>query len=506
MPAQKTSHNMPILIDEKFFLKAKQASNKEEFHNALRSLITRANKIYNNVFESDRFKHVESFPLCKKNYTEIQTIIKNSKFPINFFKVYHLEAELACIQSDFNALNYNVTSEKDLNSLIKNLKKVELNFQKFKNDFDDPNFRKNINLETNDVYEKLLIYRNDFSSSWKRNSNRLLGDTYFNFAKYLEQISLKLAEDYLKGAANFYNKAGLSNFKDQTIQQIKKLEITPKEFPDDSSHNKNPEENLSNLTIVLTRLSPSRETKTNGIKTESQWIKSNKETTKKLPEIVGQPKIPEIVCEKTTESHKLSQIQASKRKNSTDTTFSIPAKKSKGNKQIDCKKLLDELKQIEIENYKLKDPSNNNELIRYKASLAGKDALDRIEKLSFSIKNLSETEKLYCLKEAQNSFSHSIKFYSQAELVKESEKIIEYYDTLTLVINSLELKVSANKPSTEKLILSSNKKLSKKFNNEHSHQPARYTRTFFRELSCPENDVIPIVDNQSNLNNPTLLF
>lgn len=81
MPAQKTSHNMPILIDEKFFLKAKQASNKEEFHNALRSLITRANKIYNNVFESDRFKHVESFPLCKKIIQKFRLSLRIQNFP-----------------------------------------------------------------------------------------------------------------------------------------------------------------------------------------------------------------------------------------------------------------------------------------------------------------------------------------------------------------------------------------------------------------------------------------
>lgn len=461
MPKQKTLHNMPILIDEKFFLKVKQAPNKEEFHNSLRSLITRANKIYNNVFESARFKHLESFPLCKENYKKIQAIINHSKFSINFFKVYHLEAELACIQSDFNALNYNVTSEVDLNSLTENLKKIEINFEKFNNNLNDPNFIKNIDLETDDVYKKLLIYRNNFLSSWNENSNRLLGDTYYIFAEHLEKTSLQKAINYFKEAANFYNKAKLLMFKDQTIQHIKKLETTLKELSD-LSHNKNPAENLPNSMVVLTRLSSSYE----------------------KPQTQGKRK-------------------------SFDTIFSISAKKKRGNKQIDYKKLLAELKQVEIENYKLREPSNEKELIRYKASLASKYALARIEKLSSPIKpikNLSDTEKLYYLKEAQNGFSNSIKFYNQAELVEENDKIIRCRHILTPVIDSLELKVSANKPSIEKPTLSFNKTPRKKFNNEHFHQPTRCTQTLFREPPCSENDVTSTVDNQSNLNSPTLIF
>ncbi len=433
---------MPILIDEKFFLKVKQAPNKEEFHQSLRSLITRANMIYNSVFKSDRSEHIQSFPVCKKNYIKIQAIIKNQKFSIKLFKVYHLEAELACIQSDFNALNFNVKSEEDLNLFTKNLKIIKLNFDKFNKDLNDQNFIKQIDPETNDVYKKLLNYHKNFLNSWDDSSNRLVGDTYYIFAEYLEKTSLPKAIDYFNEAANFYKKAKLLKFEDQTRQQIKKLEITLKELL--GSSNNNPAENFLNLAVALTRL----------------------------------PETP--------------QIEASKRKKSTDTVSSVPAKKSKRNKQIDYKKLLAELKQVEIENYTLPDPFSANEFIRYKASLAGKYALDKIEELSFQIKNLSDTEKLYCLKEAQNGFSHSIKFYSQAELVMESKKIIEYYDTLTLVIDSLESKGLASRPSIEKPISHSNKKFRQESNNEHSHQPIRYTRTFFRELSCPENDVVEV--------------
>lgn len=452
MPAQETSHNMPILIDEKIFLKVEHAPNKEKFHNSLRSLMTRANKIYNNVFKSDRSEHVKSFPLCKKNYIRIQAIIKNSKFFINFFNVYHLEAELACIQSDFNALNYNVTSEIDLNSLIENLKKIELKFKEFNNDFNNLNSKENIVPETNDVYEKLLIYRNDFSNSWNENSNRLLGDTHYIFSEHLEKTSLQKAINYSKEAANFYNKAGLLMFEDQTIQRIKELEITLKELLD-SSHNKNTAENLPNPTVVLT----------------------------KLPISYEKP-----------------QTQVNKRK-SADTTSSSPAKERRGNEQIDFKKLLAKLKQIKIENYKLQDPSNKNELIRYKASLASNYALDRIE--IFANKKLSDAEKLYPLKEAQNGFSYSIKFYNQAGLIKENDKIIQCYNILALAIDSLELIVSDNKlPPIEKLIAPSNKKSSQKPNNGHSHQPTRYTRSFFQQLSSPENDVQE--DNQPSCDKP----
>ena len=121
------------------------------------------------------------------------------------------------------------------------------------------------------------------------------------------------------------------------------------------------------------------------------------------------------------------------------------------------KELLTKLKKIKIKNYTIKDVSNKDELIRYKTSLASKYALSRIEKFLSLIENLSKTEKLCILKEAQNGFSHSIRFYSQAGLFKESKKTMKYYDTLTLVINSQESKMPAGKSSVVKLILSPNK-------------------------------------------------
>ena len=259
------------------------------------------------------------------------------------------------------------------------------------------------------------------------------------------------------------------------------IELNNKLYFRDSSISKNHAEAHPKLTIVLTKLSSALEA--HGVKAESVWTASYKKAIDNLPKATDQS-ISSLITQNIVESEEIKPIR-NKRKLSDN---SLTIKKVKWDWDIECTNLLNEFKQIRIENYKLSDSFRKDELIRYKASLASKSAINIMKKLSSTDKDLSDTKKLCRLKEAQNAFSNSIKFYSQTGLLKQKAKTIYCDNILTLTIKKLN--PLFNKTFIKNSTLSGNKKSENHtVSHEQFNQPIRYTRAFFRALSCPENDV-----------------
>ncbi|MGC1854638.1 MAG: hypothetical protein WA659_04610 [Candidatus Aquirickettsiella sp.] len=464
MPKKK-NNNLSILIHEKEFFNAKQAGNKQVLEDKLRNLINHANNIYNKVFHSARENHVINFPLCKKNYIKIKNIIDSQKISSNLIKLYYLEAELACIQSDLNALDFYPKSQNELNLFKEKLESIKFCFDNFNIDFEKTKSKGN--LKNSEAYKKLLTYRDNFLNTWNENSNNLLATWHYNLAENFIKNSLPIALEYFKQSFIFYKQANLLKFANQTQQRINKLERTLRENTE--------------------------------TKTESAWTASYKEASDKLPDDVDQSIHP-LVTKKIAESDAIKPTQGKRKSFDNDIK---PAKKIRC--ETEYRKLLNEFEEIGIEKHYLHNPVCTYEFNRYKASLASKFSLDIIKNLrknlSFPNKKLSDTEKLYSLQKAQNGFSYSIKFYNQAGLLKEKGKAIQCRNLLTSTIEKL------NGLSRKKSIKQANSSTNRKTNfdkhmitNEKLVLPIRYTRTFFKSLSRPENNATNI-DSQNNLGN-----
>jgi hypothetical protein len=502
MPSKKTSSNISILMDENEFLKAKQASNTPELEDCLTVLMELANNRYNAVYRRYRNNpDIEKFSYCGKNFKSIKSIIEHKENPTQLTNKLYLEAWISMLYSDVHALNLEPKAKDQLNELNEKIQAIETDFKQL--------LTKTSSLDSNDkISARLLKYIEDFEQTWKTKDKRILADSHYNFAETLvekangeldttKRTFLEDAKRYFIQSADFYKQANLLKFETQTEQRIQKLEKALKTIQDSSNNNHFGLLPDKKMVVVLTKLSPSFENK--GIKTESLWTACYRETSGKLTEIVDQSILP-LVTQKIAESDEIKPIQGKRKLFDHDIK---PAKKVRY--ETACTKLSNEFKQIGIEKYNFSDPSHENELIRYKASLASKFASAIIENLNFPNKKLSDTEKLGRLKEAQSGFSKSIAFYSQAGLPKEKGKIIQCSNLLASTIEKLNPSVDTKTP-----IKISNSSTNRKpgfdkqiVSNTHLNLPIRYTRTFFKSLSHPENNT-PKVDTPDNFDNKVL--
>lgn len=493
----KNNHNKPILLDEVEFLNAKESSNEKDLEKRLIAVMALANERYDIVYRAHKAEpDIEKFSYCSENFKKIKSVIESKENPTLLTNKLYLEAWISTLYSDVHALNLDPKTQKQFDELNKKIEAIETDFNQL--------LTKKSSLDLKqESSAKLLKYINDFQDTWKTKKNMLKGHYHYNYAESLVEKSKIELEDKSNGqmnyakdamtllakAANFYTLAELLDFADQTKQRIKKLEKAAKELQ--ASANRNHFSSLSDkkLVVVLTKISPSSENKR--IKTESLWTASFKKD--KLPDDVDQPILP-LVTQKKVASDEIKPTRG-KRKSFDDIN---PAKKVKKDPSIvtypkktgwktECQQLLNELEQIGLEKYKLPDPYLKDELTRYKASLASNFALDNIEKLIFSEKNLSDTEKLESLKKIENCFLRSIDFYTQVGLIKEKDKVEGCVNILTSSIKKLSPVTSPKeKPTFDKQVVC----------NREFVSPTRYTRTFFKNLSC---DNATKVDNQPNL-------
>jgi hypothetical protein len=500
MPSKKTPQSTSILIDKMEFLKVEQASGEKNLEKHLIDLMKLANEKYDAVYlESKDNPDIEKFTSCKENFEKIKSIIKPNKSSTELINKFYFETWISMLYSDVHALNLEPETEDQLNELNEKIQAIGTDFKQLLTE--KPSFN-----PKDESTIKLQKYIEDFGKNWNSKKNMLLGHTNYNFAETLvEKSEIKLEDKtthliyqrdaikFFKKSADFYKQANLFEFKAQTEQRIKVLEVTSKELQNSSSNDlvKNP---LKELVVVLRKLSPARET--NGIKTESVWVASCKSALDKLPEVVDHSTFPQLVSKKTAQSNEIPQTRGSKRESS-DNIFFKPAKKIKW--EDACTQLLNEFEQIGInyKYYKLSDTNPSSQTLnKYKAILSIKHALSIIKNLMLSEENITKTEKQNRLKEVKNSVSYAIDYYSHAGLLKEKGKMIQYHDILTSTINGLFSKESIKHPNS-----STNRGPSFTqpiVTNVESDVPSRDTRAFFTRLSRPENNVIKIIDTQSS--------
>lgn len=428
MPAKNTQS---ILMHEDTFLSAKNANNEKDLEKHLTEIMTVANGHYNTVYRMYKNNpNIEKFSFCKENFQKIKSIIESKGNSTALINKIYLEAWISTLYSDVHALNLDPETEEELIKLNEKILAIGIDFIKLQT--------KKVSLDSKDENSvTLLEYIDDFEQTWKTKEKRLLADSHYNFAETLVEKSKIELEDkangqinqaeaamkFLAKAVNFYKQANLSKSADQTEQRIKELEITAQKLQNSSKNN---HFTSKELVVVLRRTSPPL--KHAAITWTASYKAAPKETSDKLPEVVDQSILP-VVTQKIAASDVNKTTQRKRKSFDNDIK---PAKKVRF--ETECTKLLKEFEQIGVEKYRLSDPSQKEELIRYKASLASKFALDIIENLSFPNKNLSETEKQYRLKEAQNGLSKSIAFYIEAKLYNEKEKINKCLDILTSTI------------------------------------------------------------------------
>lgn len=501
MPAKNTPS---ILMHEATFLSAKNANNEKDLEKHLTAIMTVANAHYNTVYSMYKNNpNIEKFSFCKENFQKIKSIIElkgNSTALIN--KIY-LEAWISTLYSDVHALTLDPETEEELIKLNKKLLAIGTDFRKLQT--------KKASLDSKDENSvTLLEYIDDFEQTWKTKEKRLIADSHYNFAETLVEKSKIELEDkangqinqveaamkFLAKAVNFYKQANLSKSADQTEQRIKELERTAKEFQDSCKNNHFTSHPVKELVVVLRRTSPPL--KHAAITWTASYKEAPKETSDKLPEVVDQSVLP-IVTQKITVSDAIKPTQ--RKRKSFDNDFK-PAKKVKIDPAIaphhkiksqwkkECEHLLNEFSQMRI-NDKLEgilNPFHKKSFNERRAIACNNYAITIIMDLINSKKNAADSEKLELLEKAKKQFLNSSNFYTQTNLLKEKDKAKQCINILTLSIKKLASIASTNEKTTFDKPVVSDKKLV---------LPIRDTRTFFKNLSCPENNAIK-VENQQN--------
>ncbi|WP_342147054.1 hypothetical protein [Rickettsiella endosymbiont of Aleochara curtula] len=501
MPAKNTQS---ILMHEDTFLSAKNANNEKDLEKHLTEIMTVANGHYNTVYRMYKNNpNIEKFSFCKENFQKIKSIIESKGNSTALINKIYLEAWISTLYSDVHALNLDPETEEELIKLNEKILAIGIDFIKLQT--------KKASLDSKDENSvTLLEYIDDFEQTWKTKEKRLLADSHYNFAETLvekSKIELKdkangqinqveAAMKFLAKAVNFYKQANLSKSADQTEQRIKELEITAQKLQNSSKNNHFTSHPNKKLVVVLRRTSPPL--KHAAITWTASYKETPKETSDKLPKVLDQSILP-IVTQKIAASDAIKPTQ--RKRESFDNDIK-PAKKVKIDPAIaphhkiksqwkkECEHLLNEFSQMRI-NDKLEgilNPFHKKSFNERRAIACNNYAITIIMDLINSKKNAADSEKLELLEKAKKQFLNSSNFYTQTNLLKEKDKAKQCINILTLSIKKLASIASTNEKTTFDKPVVSDKKLV---------LPIRDTRTFFKNLSCPENNAIK-VENQQN--------
>jgi hypothetical protein len=472
MPSKKTSSNISILMDENEFLKAKQASNKQDLEDCLIELMERANKHYDAIYL--KYKNnpdIEKFSFCMENFKKIKSIIEQKEPEIitQLTKKFHLEAWISTLYSDIHALNLQPETEKQLNELNEKIHAVETDFNQL--------LTKISSLDSNDKSSaRLLNYIDDFQKTWESKKNILKGHYYYNFAETLiekgneeletnKRTFLEDAKHYFIQSADFYKQGNLLEFEAQTKERIKKLELTAKELLDLSENNNFTKTPSKKLVIVLTKLSPS-----------SIWAASYPQSIAKIA--------------KPNESR---STLGNKRKSFNNTIFK-PVKKLKTDRStseleplwnVECEKILNEFNQLNIA-IDLAHLSNNEKSFDERRAIAHNNyAIFLIEDLNNAEKNYSDSKKIAFLKKVEELLKKSAEFYKNANLSEKKDAIEQCISNLRSSLTNLEINIKdASSIKTEKCqtkpIMSLSDEKYRKYQHTYS---TRYVHKFFKDSS-----------------------
>lgn len=467
-----------LLIDNDKLLAAANAIELRTLEECLKELIKLANNIYNKVFHNSRQEHPKKFPYCMRNSQQIMDIIttqhqKGMMSPLT--KAYYLEAWLALLQADMNALNLNPANEYQLRENDEKLHLIET---------DSKNLDRECNeLKTNNADYKHIDYKitldgllhciTNFLQTWSINKNRLKAAYYYNFAETLvEESNLENAIVYFTKSDNFYinaaksykspDKTKLLTFSGQTKTRLEEIKAL-------LNKNNSNTDSLNKLTIRLQRIPHTINPQWTIVDTLSQAIKDSPSNNRKrerplLNEAPTSPKTKKLKEDRlsTQSHHEINLLSWT----------------------TECIQLLNEFTQMGInDNLEgLVTPFHIKSFDERRAIVYNNYAISIIQDLT-TRNNASDSEKLNLLKKAKNLFLKSSTFYNQANLLEEKVKAEQ-------CINIIEL-------SIKKLASIGGKKSNCDVSNP-PRLPARYTRTFFRNLSCSENHVQKI-DIQSSL-------
>jgi hypothetical protein len=447
MPTKKIS-NVSVLIDKNKFRDAIKENDKQELENRLTKLMQLTNQHYDATYRIDKNNpDIKKFSSCSENFKKIKSIIESIEHPTQLMKQLSLEAWISTLYSDVHALNLDPKSRNQVIALNEKIQAIETDFNLLTT---------SSHLDSKDKsHIRLFNYIEAFKKTWESKKNMLKGHSHYNFAETLvAQSQLKDAIDYFIQSANFYASAANSSKNNDKTELLKFKKQT---------------------TVRLNEI-------------QKLLIESPLETTC----VIKNPTLPKHTKIKRKSNEKPIYHEAKKVKKDP----SLVAYPKKIRLETECRLLLDEFKQIG--KYNLSIPSRKGELSRYSASLASKYALDTIEKLSFSDKNLSDGEKQNLLKKAKDGFSKSITYYSQAGLPKEKGKIIQCDNLLTSTIERFSTSLRKVTPKNSNTLTNRKPSFEKEIMSNGNSEPIYHTRTFFKRLSSTENNAIN-VDNQPNL-------
>lgn len=433
----------PFLIDEEKFEKVKKINDLNKLEAYLSRLLYLANLHYNAIYlKYKNNPNIEKFNFCIQNFSRIKSSIELKEKSLLNTSLY-LEVWISMLYSEVHALNLEPETQGQFGELTRKINTIGTDFKQL--------LTKKSNLNSsNKIPVWLSNYIDTFEHTWKTKEKKLLADVNFNFAETLvENSDLENALNYFTKSMSLYKNAAKNAENELEKNQLlvsarqtnSRLEEVKKIISQNTlSKSKNVNDQVEKLTLHFKKLSDSTSKWTIVNEATSQSIKAAVEIKRKrkLNEEPFQFKAKKQKIESPTDSHTKIKIQW----------------------KTECTKLLNAFEQIGIEKYNLNDPFCKDELIRYKASLASKFAIETIEKLSFENKDLSDTEKLGCLKEAQNGFSKSIDFYEQIKLANKKEKIIQSSDLLATTIMKLEtpinkIQAKPTKPQSKSRLTSS---------------------------------------------------
>lgn len=472
MPAKETLNNLSILIKSKFE-EAEKASSQQELENCLTGLMKLVNNYYDNVKVYLEGKpNIEGFSFCKQNFSQIKSFIESRENLTNLTKKLHLEAWISALYSDVHALDLRIKTQEQLEELNKKIQDIGIDFKQLALATEKSSLKL-----IDESYSGLIEYVNNFGNTWKTKEKRLLADSHYNFALTLvENSNYPEAINYLEKSITFYKNAAeiaSETDKNELLAFVKQTNKLLEKIKTENAKNLAKE-----LIIRLKKLAKSSgQLAVVNEATLPQSTKKELQVTNVIQkdpfQIKGKRKSKKEFIHVKTKKVKIDPPSITKAKHP---EIKFQPKKT----ETEREQLLTELEKIGIKNYKLGDPSQKSDFIRYKASVASKSAIEIIGKLSFAKKDLSDDEKLS--EKAQSAFLNAIKFYKQIGLVKEKWKVTQCIVTLTESItklNTSQRKVTIKNSSSSTEI--------KPYCNKDTLLPIRYTRTFFQSISSPKN-------------------
>lgn len=485
MPVKKKS----FLIDTSEFEKIIQSNNLQELEKILMELMNLSNTYYDTVYR--KYKNnpdTEKFTLCKQNFSQIKSVIESKANITPLINKFYMEAWISTLYSDVHALNLEPETKKQLDELNKKIQTISTEFKQL--------LTKKSSLDINDEKSvNLLKYIDSFEHTWKTHEKRLLADSTFNFAEVLiEQADFQQALYHFESAKNLYDEATanatdngdkmqLKKFSAQTSARLKKIKNT---------HLEAYFNNLGNeLRIHLQRLPDSitnwkivNESSPTELINEKQKIKSFTEKDSFSSQI--KRKANEELTYPKTKKQKIDPAGAAH-------------PKIKFQWKTECEQLLKEFNLIGMNYNSNSINTGQKSLNRIKADICFKSALIKTENLIYLPNNLANSEKQHHLEELKYYFSQSIYFYNQAALLKEKGKVIHCFNMLTTTIEKLKdsfVKIYNSRPLTKKNL----NVVEIQFTS-----PVRYTRTFFKNLSCSEKYTTKVDDQPLEISQATLV-